>query len=344
MGDNVGAGGTVVANASLKDRSTPPAGDDNGSIAILSQTVLVGSSGNDTTFVPDSAGDTEFVQPSPHHVSQEVSHTNISAGALYVEHNSKGGPTHYVGSRTRSRPSPLACTASTHVDDPEAILRKRKKMSTSSLRVSGQAGSDSEAPLIITDDPVTANQIGPNTLSHLVEDDPLMNTTVLGDGAVCPQNNTNAADIGLQNVGTSNHCDPAHPDGIIDKTSSRGVSLRDIPAPSFRLLREYDDDGNFIPDPRKRRAAGLPCDGIQTSEDLQVPCHFFRLNTLNSATKTRPWCSQWSMSRSMTTDVVEQKLDCGGGYIKLLDGDMDQKKFGGGHKVKFAVAFHGKLM
>ncbi|CAL9075843.1 unnamed protein product [Musa textilis] len=25
----------------------------------------------------------------------------------------------------------------------------------------------------------------------------------------------------------------------------------------------------------------------------------------------------------------EQKLDCGGGYIKLLSGEIDQKKFGG---------------
>lgn len=25
----------------------------------------------------------------------------------------------------------------------------------------------------------------------------------------------------------------------------------------------------------------------------------------------------------------EQKLDCGGGYMKLLSGEVDQKKFGG---------------
>ncbi|WVZ81976.1 hypothetical protein U9M48_029299 [Paspalum notatum var. saurae] len=254
MGDNVGGGGTFVANASLKDRPTSLAEDDDDNIAMLSQTVLIGSFGNDNTSVPDSAGDTELVQPSPHYLSQEVS----------TECNSKGGPIHYVASRTRSRASPLACTASTHVDDLEAILRKKKKkkkMANSSLRVSGQAGPDSEVPLVITDDLVTANQMGPSTQSHLVEEDP-QNTTVLGDCPVCSQdNNTNAADIGLQNPGSANPCDPAYPDAIIDKTSNRGVSSRDIPAPSFRLLREYDDDDNFIPDPRKRRAVGLPCDG-----------------------------------------------------------------------------------
>ncbi|XP_039804734.1 uncharacterized protein LOC120668974 isoform X3 [Panicum virgatum] len=43
--------------------------------------------------------------------------------------------------------------------------------------------------------------------------------------------------------------------------SSKTISMMDAPAPSFRLLEEFDDNDNFIDDPRKRRAAGLPCDG-----------------------------------------------------------------------------------
>ncbi|KAL6643631.1 hypothetical protein ACP70R_018397 [Stipagrostis hirtigluma subsp. patula] len=37
--------------------------------------------------------------------------------------------------------------------------------------------------------------------------------------------------------------------------------------PSFRLLEELDDNGNYIPDPKKRRAVGLPCDGKKIYKD-----------------------------------------------------------------------------
>ena len=33
----------------------------------------------------------------------------------------------------------------------------------------------------------------------------------------------------------------------------------------------------------------------------------------------------------------EQKLDCGGGYVKLLSGDVDQKKFGGDTPYKYLL-------
>ncbi|KAJ6683123.1 CALRETICULIN-2, partial [Salix koriyanagi] len=48
----------------------------------------------------------------------------------------------------------------------------------------------------------------------------------------------------------------------------------------------------------------------------------FQLSSLNSATRIRHLFSNSPSSMS-------KKLDCGGGYMKLLSGEVDQKKFGG---------------
>ncbi|VYS49306.1 unnamed protein product [Arabidopsis thaliana] len=48
----------------------------------------------------------------------------------------------------------------------------------------------------------------------------------------------------------------------------------------------------------------------------------YQPNSPSSATRTRPFVFQFSVKH-------EQKLDCGGGYMKFLSGDIDQKLFGG---------------
>lgn len=37
----------------------------------------------------------------------------------------------------------------------------------------------------------------------------------------------------------------------------------------------------------------------------------------------------------------EQKLDCGGGYMKLLSGEVDQKKFGGDTPYRYTISPYG---
>lgn len=60
--------------------------------------------------------------------------------------------------------------------------------------------------------------------------------------------------------------------------------------------------------------------GIQTSEDYR----FYAISAEfpEFSNKDNILVFQFSVKH-------EQKLDCGGGYMKLLSGDVDQKKFGG---------------
>lgn len=60
--------------------------------------------------------------------------------------------------------------------------------------------------------------------------------------------------------------------------------------------------------------------GIQTSEDYR----FYAISAEfpEFSNKDKNLVFQFSVKH-------EQKLDCGGGYMKLLSGDVDQKKFGG---------------
>ncbi|XP_052145965.1 calreticulin-like [Oryza glaberrima] len=60
--------------------------------------------------------------------------------------------------------------------------------------------------------------------------------------------------------------------------------------------------------------------GIQTSEDYRFYAISAKYPEFSSKDKTL--VLQFSVKH-------EQKLDCGGGYVKLLGGDVDQKKFGG---------------
>ncbi|CAN6724537.1 unnamed protein product [Malus baccata var. baccata] len=60
--------------------------------------------------------------------------------------------------------------------------------------------------------------------------------------------------------------------------------------------------------------------GIQTSEDYRFYAISAEFPEFSNKDKTLVF--QFSVKH-------EQKLDCGGGYIKLLSGDVDQKKFGG---------------
>lgn len=64
----------------------------------------------------------------------------------------------------------------------------------------------------------------------------------------------------------------------------------------------------------------LLCAGIQTSEDYRFYAISAKYPEFSSKDKTL--VLQFSVKH-------EQKLDCGGGYVKLLGGDVDQKKFGG---------------
>lgn len=60
--------------------------------------------------------------------------------------------------------------------------------------------------------------------------------------------------------------------------------------------------------------------GIQTSEDYR----FYAISAEfpEFSNKDTTLVFQFSVKH-------EQKLDCGGGYMKLLSGEVDQKKFGG---------------
>ena len=60
--------------------------------------------------------------------------------------------------------------------------------------------------------------------------------------------------------------------------------------------------------------------GIQTSEDYR----FFAISAEypEFSNKDNTLVFQFSVKH-------EQKLDCGGGYMKLMSGEVDQKKFGG---------------
>uniref|UniRef100_A0A0E0KL42 Calreticulin n=1 Tax=Oryza punctata TaxID=4537 RepID=A0A0E0KL42_ORYPU len=60
--------------------------------------------------------------------------------------------------------------------------------------------------------------------------------------------------------------------------------------------------------------------GIQTSEDYRFYAISAKYPEFRNKDKTL--VLQFSVKH-------EQKLDCGGGYVKLLGGDVDQKKFGG---------------
>ena len=60
--------------------------------------------------------------------------------------------------------------------------------------------------------------------------------------------------------------------------------------------------------------------GIQTNEDYR----FYAISAefLEFSNKDKTLVFQFTVKH-------EQKLDCGGGYMKLLSGEVDQKKFGG---------------
>jgi len=60
--------------------------------------------------------------------------------------------------------------------------------------------------------------------------------------------------------------------------------------------------------------------GIQTSEDYRFYAISAEYPEFSNKDKTLVF--QFSVKH-------EQKLDCGGGYMKLLSGNVDQKKFGG---------------
>lgn len=60
--------------------------------------------------------------------------------------------------------------------------------------------------------------------------------------------------------------------------------------------------------------------GIQTSEDYRFYAISAEFPEFSNKDKTLVF--QFSVKH-------EQKLDCGGGYMKLLSGEVDQKKFGG---------------
>lgn len=72
--------------------------------------------------------------------------------------------------------------------------------------------------------------------------------------------------------------------------------------------------------------------GIQTSEDYRFYAISAEFPEFSNKDKTLVF--QFSVKH-------EQKLDCGGGYMKLLSGDVDQKKFGGDTPYRFALSILG---
>lgn len=70
--------------------------------------------------------------------------------------------------------------------------------------------------------------------------------------------------------------------------------------------------------------------GIQTSEDYRFYAISAEFPEFSNKDKTLVF--QFSVKH-------EQKLDCGGGYMKLLSGDVDQKKFGGDTPYRYIFWF-----
>ncbi|RRT81324.1 hypothetical protein B296_00009239, partial [Ensete ventricosum] len=68
--------------------------------------------------------------------------------------------------------------------------------------------------------------------------------------------------------------------------------------------------------------------GIQTAEDYR----FYAISAEfpEFSNKDKSLVLQFSVKH-------EQKLDCGGGYIKLLSGEIDQKKFGGETPYRYSL-------
>ncbi|XP_031498693.1 calreticulin [Nymphaea colorata] len=78
--------------------------------------------------------------------------------------------------------------------------------------------------------------------------------------------------------------------------------------------------GKWNPDPNDK--------GIQTSGDNRFFAMSAKIPRINNKNKTLVF--QFSVKH-------EQKIDCGGGYMKLLSGEVDQKKFGG--KTPYSIMF-----
>lgn len=70
--------------------------------------------------------------------------------------------------------------------------------------------------------------------------------------------------------------------------------------------------------------------GIQTSEDYRFYAISAEFPEFSNKDKTLVF--QFSVKH-------EQKLDCGGGYMKLLSDEVDQKKFGGDTPYRLNYAF-----
>ena len=83
----------------------------------------------------------------------------------------------------------------------------------------------------------------------------------------------------------------------------------------------------FFSDPVRRTLITFLA-GIQTSEDYR----FYAISAQypEFSNKDRTLVLQFSVKH-------EQNLDCGGGYVKLLGGDVDQNKFGGDTPYRFVL-------
>jgi len=75
--------------------------------------------------------------------------------------------------------------------------------------------------------------------------------------------------------------------------------------------------------------------GIQTSEDYRFYAISAEFPEFSNKDKTLVF--QFNVKH-------EQKLDCGGGYMKLLSGEIDQKKFGGDTPYRFVIIHFGRLL
>ncbi|CAL4993095.1 unnamed protein product [Urochloa decumbens] len=105
----------------------------------------------------------------------------------------------------------------------------------------------------------------------------------VGDSVLTPRSNETPATRGVAPVCTQKSASfdhllatdsVSHPIRQLDPPSvnrallpPKPVIMSDINPPSFRLLEDFDDDYNYIEDPRKRRRAGLPCDGKTFYDD-----------------------------------------------------------------------------
>ncbi|KAL6623218.1 hypothetical protein ACP70R_033097 [Stipagrostis hirtigluma subsp. patula] len=111
--------------------------------------------------------------------------------------------------------------------------------------------------------------VGSPSLNHLLNSRNCESESYHGSKGV--DSSSNILRSSLKKTSSNGRFNPMHsvnkPNWKANMTFEESMSLWDDYGPSFRLLEELDDLGNYIPDPKRRRPVGLPCDGKKIYSD-----------------------------------------------------------------------------